>query len=214
MGWPPSPLLRKARLKIAPLELPLVICSYSLNRIELNRKDVVQEPFRFRTWCTYIVQMHLSGSQPPPLPLLCPNGAPLVQTQSRSRQCMTTLHNVTSANAPTLALHCNARPTLCPQKRWEVYSHLQPFQHWICIESASLTFTKRMPRSTTRPCRMTFALRRTATSDHFSRYILPCWGCIPQTNTHDCVMVGKYRIVPYPKPWQIPSVPVLRSGSV
>lgn len=48
--------------------------------------------------------MHLSGSQPPPLPLLCPNGAPLVQTQSRSRQCMTTLHNVTSADAPTLAL--------------------------------------------------------------------------------------------------------------
>ena len=125
-----------------------------------------------------MVQMHLSSSQPPLLPLLCPNAAPLVQTQSRSKQCMTTLHNVTSANTTTLALQ---HPTLAYPlhpfalksggKYTSVIICFIPFQHWICIESASVTFTKRMPRSTTRPCRMTFALR-TATS-HFGRYILP-----------------------------------------
>lgn len=109
----------------------------------------------------------------------CPNPKQIKAVHDNFAQChFSRCHN------SSFATSCNARPTLCPQKRWEVYSHIQPFQHWICIESASLTFTKRMPRSTTRPCRMTFALRRTATSDHFSRYILPCWGCIPQTNMH------------------------------
>ena len=58
----------------------------------------------------------------------CPNPKQIKAVHDNFAQChFSRCHN------SSFATSCNARPTLCPQKRWEVYSHIQPFQHWICI---------------------------------------------------------------------------------